>query len=165
MKKIIINSPKYGVKEVLIDEDDFELISSYTWCIAKRRNTFYAISGGNKRVLMHRLIMKANGRWNLIDHIDRNGLNCQKENLRKSTNSQNIANSKSRKNASSKYLGVHFYTNKYKGEVTSSKWCARITKNYKGINLGYFENEIDAAKAYDEAAKKYHGEFANLNFK
>ena len=57
----------------------------------------------------------------------------------------------------SKYKGVHWHKN-------HRKWLARITFEKNTIHLGYFRNEIEAAKAYDEAAKKYHGEFASLNF-
>jgi hypothetical protein len=93
-----------------------------------------------------------------VDHIDNNPLNNQKSNLRICSLKDNSKNSTKRNNTSSKYKGVYFenYTKKYK---------ANIKVDYKTINLGRFLNEIDAAKAYDKAAIKYFGEFANLNFK
>jgi hypothetical protein len=61
------------------------------------------------------------------------------------------------KNASSKFIGVSF-------NKDSDKWSAKITYQYKQIWLGYFNSETDAARTYDRAAIKYHGEFARLNF-
>jgi hypothetical protein len=73
--------------------------------------------------------------------------------------SQNRWNSKKRKGkCSSKYIGVSWYT-------SQKKWAARIMTDGKSRFIGYFDSEIDAARAYDEAAKKYHGQFAALNFK
>ena len=90
-----------------------------------------------------------------VDHKDRDGLNNQKFNLRLTTQIQNRANSCSR-------IGV----SKYKGVVLNKPckfWRARISFMRKSYALGYFINEIDAAKAYDTAAVKFHGEYANLN--
>lgn len=91
-----------------------------------------------------------------IDHIDGNKLNNHISNLRAANQSENIANSKSRKNSTSKYKGV----SKTK---SGSNWIARIAKDGKQIWLGSFFNEKEAAKAYNEAAIKYFGEFAYLN--
>ncbi len=91
-----------------------------------------------------------------IDHIDGNKLNNHISNLRAANQSENIANSKSRKNSTSKYKGV----SKTK---SGSNWIARIAKDGKQIWLGSFLNEKEAAKAYNEAAIKYFGEFAYLN--
>ena len=93
-----------------------------------------------------------------VDHIDNNPLNNQKYNLRICLLKDNSKNSTKRKNTSSKYKGVYF-------ETGTKKYKANIKVNYKTISLGRFTNEIDAAKAYDAAAIKYFGEFANLNFK
>lgn len=160
MKKILINSERFGNHEILIDDCDYELVSQYRWHVHKNKNTFYACHsfrnkfGKDKGVLyMHKLIIGTEG---VVDHADGNGLNNQRLNLRKCSYSQNNANLKSRKNASSKFLGVS-WSSKY------LKWRATIQKNYKSKSLGFFENEIDAAKAYNIEAKKLHGEFANLN--
>jgi pyocin large subunit-like protein len=123
---------------------------------------------------MHRLISKA-ASGTLVDHTDGDGLNNQKINLRLATKAQNNAN----RNASGKstFLGVYVSTTcKYRrnkqGELKthiSIKWRALLSHNNKQIHLGNFpftpDGEIAAAKVYDEAAKRYHGEFANLNFK
>jgi hypothetical protein len=106
------------------------------------------------------------------DHRDRDGLNNQRYNLRVCTNSDNQKNKQAW--GTSKYLGVSLHTSRhdyhYKNsdktiECVSSRWIATIRHEKKVISLGRFQNEIGAARAYDEGAKKYHGEFANLNFK
>ena len=98
-------------------------------------------------------------RWlkpTMVDHINGNGLDNRKENLRFCTNGQNIAWGKKRKGAS-KFKGVSWYTNR-------KIWVSKLKSNGVNYFLGYFEKENDAAKAYDIAAMKYHGEFARLNF-
>jgi hypothetical protein len=114
----------------------------------------------NKTVYAHRVIWAIQtGAWpeNDIDHIDRNPSNNSWINLRQATKSQNKANTKSRKNTTSKYLGVNWYSR-------DKKWHAQITKNGKNYHLGYFNCEEDAAMSYDKAAIALHGNFANLNF-
>lgn len=108
----------------------------------------------------HRVIWAMQtGDWpkNEIDHVDGNKINNVFSNLREATRSQNCANTKSRKNSTSKFLGVS-WCNTYK------KWSVRIRDNGRAKNLGYFHCENQAAMAYDTAAKKIHAEFANLNF-
>jgi len=92
----------------------------------------------------------------VIDHINRNGLDNRRANLRPATVAQNAWNSRRRKNRSG-YKGVWFARDK-------GKFHAAIWHNNKREYLGYFDSPISAAKAYDLAAKKYHKEFAVLNF-
>jgi hypothetical protein len=95
----------------------------------------------------------------LVDHINTDSLDNRRANLRLATPSQNSCNSRRDKsNTYSRYRGVSFSKRK-------QKWFAAIRANGKKMWLGYFETEIDAAKVYDDAAKKYHKEFAMLNFK
>lgn len=159
MKKIVVKSPKHGVKEILIDDFDYDKVVNKTWSVVNHCNTFYAKTHLNgKRVYMHRLILDLlnDKKDKVTDHKDRNGLNNQRENLRITNQSNNLKNRSAKKNGLSKYLGVSWH---------SGKWRAFIIVDRKFINLGRFVEERLAAKAYDEAAKKYHGEFANPNFK
>jgi len=141
----------------LVDDEDFEYLSKFSWYLLNSKGGIYARGFVNgKSVLLHRLLLKPDASM-FVDHKDRNGLNNQKSNLRICTRSQNSANRRSRlTKPTSKYLGVAFETDR-------QKWTARIRKDKVGIRLGGFETEIEAAKAYNDAALKYHGEFANLN--
>lgn len=149
-------------KAVQVDDEDFDFLNYYNWHTHPHRNTFYArrseVVNGRKTIIsMHRLIMNVTDRNVLIDHKDRNGLNCQKNNLRICTNKENLMNRGSLKNSSSKYKGVDF-------DKSRNKYRVQITINGKNKFIGRFEYEIEAAKAYDVKAKEVHGEFANLNF-
>ena len=144
----------------LVDDNDFEETSEHKWVMSNEPNTNYAltwinIKGKFKTVSMHRLIMKAK-KGQEVDHRDRNGLNNQKNNLRLCTRSQNLMNMKKRENCSSRYKGVT-------RSKSAKRWQAQITLNYRNINLGLFDSEIDAARAYNKAAIRLFGEFARLN--
>lgn len=111
---------------------------------------------------MHAVIMNTVGTEKLVDHKDHNGLNNQKSNLRVCTKSENMANRYSVKGSSSSFLGVSMYVDK-RNIKKNIKWVANIRKNNKTTFLGYFQSEIEAAKAYNKKAKELHGEFARLN--
>lgn len=104
---------------------------------------------------MHRQILGLTNPDIKTDHIDRDGLNNQRNNLRIATKSQNNANRRSHKNSTSKYIGVH--------KTAKNKWIASITKMRTHLYLGIFIKEEDAAKCYNKFADKLHGQFANLN--
>jgi hypothetical protein len=94
----------------------------------------------------------------LVDHRNNDGLDNRRDNLRLATRSQNMYNKlKTKSKTSSRFIGVSF-------DKSRRKWEARIYYQGRKIWLGRFDSEIDAALAYDEAARKYHGEFARLNF-
>lgn len=155
-------TPKSANKYVaLVDDEDYEYLNQFRWGIVKNNDRIYAQRmdwKSGKSFYMHRVIMGVTERWDLIDHKDHDTLNNQKHNLRKSTSSQNNSNRKSLKGSSSKYLGVSWSTK-------SNIWQVHIMKNNKSIYLGKYNDEQEAAKAYDAGAKFHHGEFANLNFK
>lgn len=142
----------------MVDDEDFDYLNKTNWSLTNKKSKLsefhYAWSGN--RILMHRIILGVVGVGICVDHVDGNGLNNQRSNLRICTHAQNMANKKSKKNGTSKYLGVH-KTPSY------GKWQAKIKHDKKRIYLGSFKNEIEAALAYNEAAIKIHGEFAKLN--
>jgi len=141
-----------------VDDEDYEYLNQWKWGLKRGRNTCYVIRSNKvkgKSIItrMHRVIMN-NVKGMVIDHIDHNGLNNQKSNLRVCTHKQNLMNKVAR--GKSKYLGVS-YNNL--GFIR-----ARISVDLKEIHLGYFKTEEDAAKSRDIASVKYFGDFASLNF-
>ena len=157
-----INHAKYVA---FVDDEDFDAIKNLTFNILKNKTVFYARSTkpykGNR--LLHRIILGAK-ESEIVDHINHDGLDCRKENLRKCTCSENGKNKRSKKNSTSQYLGVHL-SNKKRGSKVYRYWVAQIVYQGKKVYLGQFNKEIDAARAYDSKAKELHREFANLNFK
>lgn len=148
-------------KTCLIDNDDYELIKEYSWAAHFERSNWYAvtskrINGKLKTIRMHRLILDAKpGQY--VDHINRNGLDNRKSNIRICTPQQNTLNRISHKNSSSKYKGVSL-------RKTTNKYESYISINGKRKHLGFFKKEIDAAKAYNSAALKYYNnDFILLN--
>jgi len=148
-------------KFAIVDPPDYEILSKYKWRTCKAPNTFYAErsirkqNGKFSRKLLHRHLMQPPANL-VIDHINRNGLDNRRANLRLATISQNAANSKKR-NPRSGYKGV--WLDKQKNLYRAAIWS-----NNKRYYLGLFESPVDAAKAYDDAAKKLHKDFAALNF-
>ena len=157
-RRIPLTQGKYAI----VDPEDFERLNKHKWCAVKSCNTFYAnrtIYVGKKSISirMHREIIQPTG-YLFVDHINHNGLDNRKANLRLATCAQNNYNSRNfRKSESSKYKGVRW-------NKQIKKWAVIICFNKKSKFIGYFEDEKQAAKAYDKAAKKYHGQFASLNF-
>lgn len=160
MKEILLSN---GMK-TMVDDEDFDTLNLWPWHAEKRHNNvFYAYS---KHMRMHRFILRDSLKpKQCIDHIDGNGLNNQRSNLRICSQRQNLYNSKLRKTSKSGFKGVSEYTAKrlwkdYNGPV----YRARITFKNKEIALGFFKCPKEAAKARDLKAKELHGEFALLNF-
>ncbi len=167
MKKIPLTQNKY----VIIDDEDYEWFSQYKWFAVRNKNTFYVIrhitiQSGNKSknikrkretIYLHReIIGKSLKIDEEIHHINDNGLDNRKKNLIIVTRSQHIHTRKKRKGCISQYKGVSWS----KG---NQKWHAQIKISKRSLHLGYYNCEAEAAKAYDEAAIKYFGEFAYLN--
>lgn len=151
-------------KVALVDDADYEWLSQWKWCAHKqpKGEKFYAVrglyleDGTHHSIRMHRQILNAS-EGTEVDHIDCNGLNNQRSNLRLATRSQNEMNKVPwKKNKTSKYKGVHYCN-------TRRKYVMGIRFN-NSLKRKYHTSEIDAAQAYDELARIHHGEFARLNF-
>lgn len=147
----------------MVDDKDYELLNSYKWQCQKTTNSdlVYAsrsvkINGLKKKVLMHRQIMGVTDEKILVDHKDNNPLNNQSENLRLCSKKENQKNVRVHKDNVSGFIGVSW-------RPSRNKYRARIFDNGKEVSLGHFENAFDAAVAYNAAAVRVHGEFANLN--
>jgi hypothetical protein len=139
-----------------VDPQDYAELSRHKWCAAKQGNSFYAVrSDGDRQLRMHRVIMNAPAGM-VVDHIDHDGLNNVKRNLRTCTRSQNARNQQPQKGRSSPYIGVCWCKRE-------RKWYSRIHDQGRQRSLGLFENERDAARARDAAAIALHGEYAFLN--
>ena len=123
-----------------------------------RAGKYEVIKINKKNYYTHHLIffMHFNFLPETIDHIDNNPRNNLINNLRPATYSENLRNTRKKAKALSKFKGVTF-------SKKDNKWVARIKLIDKRITLGYFQNEIDAAKEYDKAAINYFGEFAKTN--
>ena len=162
MKKIIPGNRKD--LEILVDDDWYEDANEIMWTASGAGNTKYATAymgkaRENQCYYLHRIIIGAL-KGERVDHINGNGLDNRRSNLRVCDASQNGRNSlKRKKTSTSKYKGVFF--NPFYKKWQSTLWIGEIKRSK---HLGYFKNEIDAAKAWDAAATKYHGSFARLNF-
>lgn len=137
-----------------ISPEDYTLIKPYTWRLLKTKHGEYAQSGNG--ILMHRLIMKPSADLE-IDHINRDGLDNRRENLRLCTSSQNKHNTKVRKDSSTGYRGI-YYNTKY------NKYYVQIKPpNAKRIFVGAFSNLSEAIKRYEEVAITIFEDFYNAN--
>ncbi len=159
-RRIRMAQPRYAK----VDPADYKRLRKYQWLTRKGTNSFYArrhTPGGKGKkgslIYLHQEIIKAPAGM-VIDHINHDGMDNRSANLRAATHSQNLYHRRKRSGAAqSKYKGIYWRKRK-------RKWEATIKFEKKRTFLGYFRDEIDAAKAYDRAAMKYHGEFASLNF-
>ena len=146
-------------KVALVDNDDFETLNRYRWYAVKLGNTFYAMRKTYtppKTVYMHREILNLkSGDKRETDHINHDGLNNQRSNLRICNRRQNNFNHRMGWGISM-YKGVSLYKN-------TSTWRAYIQDNGKPRHLGCFNNEVDAALAYNAEAKRLYGNFVRLN--
>ena len=149
-------------KYALVDDDDLEVVLRIKWSAVHVSDLWYAQhSRGGRRpdgdpLMMHRLILGVS-QGEKIDHIDGNGLNNQRTNLRIATTSQNGMNSSGK---------IHARSGRFKGvmwEKDRGLYSARIKVNGVYLNLGRFRTDTAGAWAYDQAAREHYGEFARVN--
>jgi hypothetical protein len=147
----------------ILDQQDYYRFAHLKWCLWVNHGKHYAAcnitinSQHSTIIMLHRMIMNA-PRGIFVDHKNGYSLDNHRSNLRLATRSQNMCNRpKTKSKTLSMFIGVS--VDKRNGHYT-----AKIQNHGKGIYLGSFKTEIDAARAHDEAAKKYHGDFARLNF-
>ena len=158
MKKIQLTQGKYAI----VDDEDYEIVSKFKWhyidAYTHRKNGYarHLLYENGKPVgfiRMHHLILPFKNGY-MIDHINGDGLDNRRENLRLVTKSQNMINSGARKNNTTGYKGVY---------RMRDKWRVSISRDRKQHHIGCFKDKLEAIKAYNEAAKTYHGEYAKLN--
>jgi len=140
----------------LVDDEDFEELRRHKWHAIKKGKFWYAVRNvGRKRIFMHREILDAQP-GQFCDHINHDGLDNRRVNLRLCTRAENQWNSRSRP-GTSHYKGVSFYRK-------TDKWRAQVMMAGETYHLGLFEKEEDAACSYDAAAREIFGQFACVNF-
>ncbi len=148
-------------KTAIVDDDIFEYLNRWKWIAAQARSgTWYAQRTelpSRKTLKMHRIIMNAPNDLQ-VDHINMNGLDNRRKNLRLCTVGQNCRNRKTRRDSQTGYKGVSW-------REKVGKYQVRIqVPGGRRISLGYFDSIEIAAMVYDSAAKRHHGTFAKLNF-
>lgn len=154
-----IYSKKYGTRTVLIDDEDYSKIQGkclYLWSTARHTSIYAFIIEGRKSIRLHRYLLNLKDTNLVVDHKNRNALDNRKENLRITTQGKNNMNATKRRSAkTSKFKGVHYSSNR-------NRWIAQIQKDRKKYTSTH-KTELAAAKAYNELASKFFGEFAVLN--
>jgi len=151
MKLIFLTQGKFSK----IDDSDYENVSKMKWHAASINGSWYARrTTKSGSVGLHQFLCPG---WALVDHTNQDGLDNQRHNLRDASHAQNSANKRKTKRGSSRFKGVYWYSDK-------KKWRAQVQKGGKLTFLGYFDDETDAARAYDAEARNQFGEFASPNF-
>lgn len=148
---------------MLVSAEDLDLILKVTGSFKThpKSQTFYIRLKGTKTAYAHRVIAERMVGRKLqfhekVDHINGNGTDNRRENLRVVSHSDNLMNRDGWRNSSSKYKGVTFYKR-------DGNWQAKICPHGKTIHLGYFDDEDEAALKYNAAAVIHYGDKAKLN--
>lgn len=143
-------------KHALVDQEDAKRVTAAgPWAAMWNGKLWYAIS--SSAGYLHRFILRVDDGV-LVDHENRNTLDCRRENLRRASHSQNTCNHGKKRypcGTSSKFKGV---------DLHGGRWRAQIAKDGIRVHLGLFDSEEAAARAYDDAARDLHGEFRRVNF-
>jgi hypothetical protein len=145
----------------LVDDEDYETVSTHKWQVDKTRGgmpyyarrSFRRDDGSRTSTSIHRFLTG----WDRVDHVNGNGLDCRRSNMRPATNAENQRNRHQQANNSSGYIGVAW-------DRTRQKWMAYVGHEGKFRSAGRFSDPEAAAIARDRLACELHGEFARLNF-
>ena len=157
-KEIPLTQGKFAI----VDDDDYERVMQFKWFAQRtERGTWYAgrhlgSRTNRTRIMLHRFLMSARSGQN-VDHVNLDGLDCRRSNMRFASRSQNAANRRRLSSNTSGYKGVTYC-------AQSHKWRADITFENRQRNLGRFSTPEEAAAAYDDTARELFGAFARLNF-
>ena len=148
-----------GMKAI-VDDEDYNYLLDYNWRAAKNGRTFYAvfgrrINGKYSLTWMHRMIMDAKNRKDEVNHVNHNGLDNRKVNLRITTHDKVVIQSQVAIKKGTNHKGISYHK-------PTNKWRARININGKTTYLGYYINETEAAKAYENKAIELFGEYAHV---
>ncbi len=145
-------------KWAIIDAADYYRVKDFKWCAVQKGPTFYAktLRTNGSHLSLHRLITNA-PKHLVVDHINHNGLDNRRSNLRLCTPAQNQQNKRPQAGGTSRHKGVHW-------DKKRKKYIAQIGHKSKRYTIGRFDNEDDAGRAYDKKAKELFGEYACLNF-
>lgn len=160
MKKIKIVSPKYGTFYALVDDDDYDWLKTFRWnvMLPKNSSTVYARHYCNgKNNYMHVMIM-GKKKGHELDHIDRNGLNNQRSNLRFVSHHKNSFNKHYKRVSKNGYKGVMFDT-----KVIARPFRARLMKKGKAYYGGNHSTAKEAAISYNKLVLEHHGDMGTLN--
>lgn len=146
-------------QHAMVDDDDYDELMQFKWRVMPVGQRCYAIRNSSRRTPPRRMIQmhSAITGFAVTDHIDGNGLNDQRHNLREASYSKNAMNRTKGRRGASAYKGVSWI-------VARSTWRATLSVNGRNLILGAFEIETDAAKAYDEAVREHYGEWGTYNF-
>lgn len=155
-----VRGSKYGEMHAVVDESDYAELSRFNWTANRSGRTFYAA----------RSIVRSNGRWSIermhrlilpdapeVDHINGDGLDNRRANLRPATRSENVKNCRRRTDNTSGFVGVTWRADR-------GKWRAYVRLNGHSRHLGLYATPEEAAVARDLAAIELHGAYAKLNF-
>lgn len=156
----MVSVPLSNGGAALIDDEDVHVVLAHSWCRidSRRGRQSYAKATINSRTaMMHRLVMGVTDSCMQIDHVNGNGLDNRRGNLRVADNSTNQANIPKLGVRSSRFKGVTWH-------ASACRWQAQLKVRGRNLYLGLFASEEDAARAYDAAALEHFGEFARPNF-
>jgi len=143
-------------KQAIVDKNDIPVVSEYKWRWGPHDNRVYGANKTTTTMSLPRLIMGCHDKSLVVDHINFNTLDNRQSNLRICRQRDNARNSRKLKDGFSTFKGV-------KKSCGGDRFAARIKVNYQEQYLGVFDTEVEAALAYNEAAKEHFGEFAYLN--